>query len=439
MKKVINLTICFALVCLLTACASTGTGTDASVPSQSEAQLPNPMVGQQDAAAFEALGIKLDAPESAENIAYFIIDKTLAEVDFTLDGIDYTYRASKTDKDISGVYDAFTPGNTIYMVRDYENLSADVQIASEGGTLVTWSADSVNYSLFAKQKVDEASLKACVKAVMEKSFTGVEEAVTDYAGFLTFDESSTLTIDLDGDGQKETITVQLTKGQEYELDKHTITITSQSGQTASAEISIADFFTGYACDLNSDGKIELIVSGNDETDYSATWALRYVDGELIFAAPCYETEDGSIAPSAAGRVIDIVNGEAIIENTVDVLGTWGGITQYQITNDPFSLTRVPGSVWTRDPAELDAEFWSYCTMETIKELPVTFDGESSPSTLEAGVKIAITESDYESFVAFLTEDGRTGRIAVKSDVENWGWLIDGIHESEYFENIPYAG
>ena len=78
-------------------------------------------------------------------------------------------------------------------------------------------------------------------------------------------------------------------------------------------------------------------------------------------------------------------------------------------------------------------------METIRELPVTFDGESSPATLEAGVKIAITESDYETYIAFITEDGRTGRILVSRDVENWGWLIDGIHESEYLESIPYAG
>ncbi len=267
--------------------------------------------------------------------------------------------------------------------------------------------------------------------------TASQPAAND--GYLTFDENSALNIDLDGNGEKETITVELTKGQEYELDKHTLTVTSQSGKAVSAVINIADFFTGYACDVDGDGNVELIACGNEETYYSMTWVLRYTDGELIFAAPCFECQDEYIAASASGRVIDIKNGVLIIEDIVDVLGTWGGTTQFELSDDPFALTRIPGSVWTRNSAELDDEFWNSCTMETIRELPVTFDGESSPATLEAGVKIAITESDYETYIAFITEDGRTGRILVSRDVENWGWLIDGIHESEYFESIPYAG
>ncbi len=56
------------------------------------------------------LGIGLEAPAGAENVRYQGINK-MAETQFTLDGIEYFYRAEATDKtasyDISGLYYTF--------------------------------------------------------------------------------------------------------------------------------------------------------------------------------------------------------------------------------------------------------------------------------------------------------------------------------------------
>ena len=52
----------------------------------------------------KATGIFIDAPDGAADISYSVIAETLAGVDFTLDGVEYTFRAEKTDDDISGLY-----------------------------------------------------------------------------------------------------------------------------------------------------------------------------------------------------------------------------------------------------------------------------------------------------------------------------------------------
>ena len=49
----------------------------------------------------EKLGFVIDAPEGAENVTYCIYDGEIACVDFTLDGHEYTYEASKLDGNFS--------------------------------------------------------------------------------------------------------------------------------------------------------------------------------------------------------------------------------------------------------------------------------------------------------------------------------------------------
>lgn len=52
----------------------------------------------------KATGIMIDAPEGATDISYSVIAEVLANVDFTFDGVEYTFRAEKTGDDISGLY-----------------------------------------------------------------------------------------------------------------------------------------------------------------------------------------------------------------------------------------------------------------------------------------------------------------------------------------------
>ena len=80
---------------------------------------------------------------------------------------------------------------------------------------------------------------------------------------------------------------------------------------------------------------------------------------------------------------------------------------------------------------------SYFEMTVTKDLPVTIDGKET--TLPVGSKLSITGTNLVDTVTFETSDGITGSIQVTPDEENFGWLIDGISENEYFEMVPYAG
>ncbi len=71
-------------------------------------------------------------------------------------------------------------------------------------------------------------------------------------------------------------------------------------------------------------------------------------------------------------------------------------------------------------------------------MPATFEG--AERVLEKGEKIFITATDYESFVEFVTEAGERGRVAVEPNTAEWGYLIAGEPEQDYFEDmLPYAG
>lgn len=71
------------------------------------AEIINPVIEQDSAKALADIGLPIDAPKGAADVQYFIIDGKLAQVDFTLDGKEYTYRASKSEEDNSGVYMEF--------------------------------------------------------------------------------------------------------------------------------------------------------------------------------------------------------------------------------------------------------------------------------------------------------------------------------------------
>lgn len=51
-----------------------------------------------------ALGIFLSTPENASNLSCYLWNGTIGEVDFSYDGHDYFYRASKEDNDFSGIF-----------------------------------------------------------------------------------------------------------------------------------------------------------------------------------------------------------------------------------------------------------------------------------------------------------------------------------------------
>ena len=81
------------------------TGTTAETGTEPQ-ELPNPMVEVKDVLAFETIGVHMVLPEGAEDTSFFIINQEVADAQFTLDGVAYTYRASDTAEDFAGISSA---------------------------------------------------------------------------------------------------------------------------------------------------------------------------------------------------------------------------------------------------------------------------------------------------------------------------------------------
>lgn len=74
------------------------------VESSSGVEIPNPFVMVNSADDFEQLlHFRADAPNGSEDIAYSILDGSIAQVDFTYGGKGYCLRASKQSGDFSGI------------------------------------------------------------------------------------------------------------------------------------------------------------------------------------------------------------------------------------------------------------------------------------------------------------------------------------------------
>lgn len=173
MKKLIALLLALMMVFALCACG----GSDEKSPEESKApvetddaggeQLANPLEEVSAEQLKKVIGKSLEPPKGAEDVKTFTIAGEIGEIRFTYEGIEYCYRAQKTDayQDISGVYLGTDAGfasaaalvpmassATLVSVASSADLSVDgnVNIAvDEDGArgVATWFADGYSYSL----------------------------------------------------------------------------------------------------------------------------------------------------------------------------------------------------------------------------------------------------------------------------------------------------
>lgn len=161
MKKTVALLLAAALLFALSACKNT--------EPEGQTQMPNPIVDVENEAAFEALGVKLSAPEGASDVVYQIISDEIAQIVFTFDGTEYSARGAKdtVDSDIAGVYSEFEETELGIDV-DAANggVHITVKTTTEGGSrLASWSANGCVYTLFTETAVSDDAITAVSTAV----------------------------------------------------------------------------------------------------------------------------------------------------------------------------------------------------------------------------------------------------------------------------------
>lgn len=418
------------------------------------ANLPNPMVSVDSAEAFSAAGVNIDAPVDARDVSYYIISGTLAGVRFTYDGEEYTYRASAKDDSISGIYYELTAQYIIKAECDGFSVNATVYAAEDKGTLVEWEHDGIHYALWHAGEVTEEKLTAALTGVMARTFSGVQSDTVSAP--LDFGKEGECEIDLDGDGFAEKVSLTMQSGEPYMLQDYcTLSVKGADGSEHTLNLQLRWASVATAYDFDADGRAELFISGDMESDDFASYVIRFDGNALTLAAPeiPYEEGDGAPAdavpntpkmeePSFYGSIEAVNDSSLTVSQTLDILGTRSGSTTYIMDEGTFRFAKDPSAAWVFRFDAGDAEDWEYMGMETRAEFPVRMDGTQEDATLPIGTRIAITEMnrDGEEYVCrFVTLTGEEGTLRAEFVESDYCCYINGIPEQDCFAQIHYAG
>lgn len=168
------------LALLLAAAAEAGCGgrTNETSPAQAEsstalretADIPNPMKEVGDVNAFEKLGIHMVVPDGAKDVRYYLINGEVADIRLTMDGVNYTWRASNTAQDFSGIFQRFKE-NPYTLNYDYGTgtLGVLVKTTESGGRLAEWTWGDTAYTLYTAGSVEDDVINAVILKLAELS------------------------------------------------------------------------------------------------------------------------------------------------------------------------------------------------------------------------------------------------------------------------------
>ena len=249
--------------------------------------------------------------------------------------------------------------------------------------------------------------------------------------------SKPVSIDLDGDGTQEAVSCAMVP---TEYDAHL-----QLKVTGSAE---AVFDTGiingnpaWIYDLDGDGAMEIFLWGDEMSDDYITFCLHWVNGRLVpvlFADTTRGEGGEGYYKSGYGMLedVDTEAGTVTLCGSQDALGTYFMSRTLALSEDGLFELADDGR-WVRDLSGMEDDAWEYGGLTLKASVACEIDGQAM--ALEPGEKLMITATDKSSFVEFVTQDGREGRLAISRNyIQGWGWLVEGIPEEEIFESVPYA-
>ena len=178
MKKTLALLLALALCLALCACGETAeapapaeepAATAEPVPAEEETGvtgLANPVVEVTEEEMLNTIGLVLTAPENAADTRLSVIAGEMAQLDFTLDGVKYCYRAQPSAElatyDMSGLYYEWTSTESATVAGREAVLTT-----TENESCVYWLdvAPGVNYTLCTTESGDGAALLAVAETL----------------------------------------------------------------------------------------------------------------------------------------------------------------------------------------------------------------------------------------------------------------------------------
>lgn len=215
--------------------------------------------------------------------------------------------------------------------------------------------------------------------------------------------------DIDGDNKEETINTST------DAQGLVVLNVEVSGKTAEVSTGIKEIGSIRLFDLDGDGAKEIYLDGKDADGQAITCAAFYSTAETqplhlaLFDSQSY----------ALGTIKDFSDGKLVVDNEMNILGTYKVKNVYTLADKSFSK------------ASGDIVFDNNTTyVTTTKSITL-----SNGSLLATGTKLRFTSTDGSSVINFVTDGGFTGSIPIASSGS--GWTISGQPDTSYFTSLPY--
>ena len=227
----------------------------------------------------------------------------------------------------------------------------------------------------------------------------------------SFADNDLVPVDLDYDGVIETVSLV------SNLEKGSMRLVIDSDQSFELNLDISSLVCAYVTDFCfGDGSAELIVS--------------YVNsmGDYVTAIVGSFTSSTPISSSNLDGWVESLSEDGIrLCRTASILGT-RGISRL------YTYNTVDGSVI---PLETEWCVYSYDSYVSVaRPLTAVFAGEEGDTviTLEEGTLLIPTATDFFSYIAFRTSDGKEGYISAVS--EDGEFFLDGEPLDSFFNELP---
>ncbi|MHB1314267.1 MAG: M56 family metallopeptidase [Christensenellales bacterium] len=224
-------------------------------------------------------------------------------------------------------------------------------------------------------------------------------------------EEAGFTADTNGDGTNEKIAVCSKKGSE----DITLFVLYQGGYDKA--VVEKGTFQKAVMTLTGSGKLCLLVSVDQASEDYITSAFSFNGTKPV------------LHDEINGYVYDISGTGVTVAAHIDVIGTWDYTCTFKLKND-FTLEQSSDYKIMKNWME---------PLHTIRQLPVEMlvGGAYAADTLPAGTVVHPVATDGSSYLTFKLDDGSAGRINFTRG-EHVEAYIDGVIESEYFDNIAYS-
>lgn len=130
------------------------------IQREEKKEVPDPAVEVEGTWAFAGVGADIEVPVGAENARYFIISDKIAEIQFTHNGIPYSYRASQLEENLTEIQGEAQEVEGLQAVID----SHVIPVREAGGRfLAVWKWGGTYYSLTAEEQVDSGIMRSMVE------------------------------------------------------------------------------------------------------------------------------------------------------------------------------------------------------------------------------------------------------------------------------------